>query len=38
MTLPTPHAVSCILQLSSSVVVAASDNELVVFDILNNGK
>ena len=38
MTLPTPHAVYCILQLSSSVVVAASDNELVVFDILNNGK
>lgn len=38
MTLPTPHAVTCILQLSSSVVVAASDNELVVFDILNGGK
>ncbi|KNB41538.1 u3 small nucleolar RNA-associated hypothetical protein [Blastocystis sp. subtype 4] len=38
MTLSTPHPVSSVLQLSSSVVLAASDNSIIVFDVLGTGK
>lgn len=38
MTLSTPHPVSSVLQLSSSVVLAASDNSIIVFDVLGRGK
>lgn len=38
LSLKTPHAVGSVLQLSASVVVAASEAELRVFDLLNSGK
>lgn len=38
LSLATPHAVASVLQLSASVVVAASDAELEVFDLLSGGK
>lgn len=38
LSLATPHAVGSVLQLSASVVVAASEAELRVFDLLNSGK
>ena len=37
-SMSTAHAVSSVLQLSASVVVAASEAELEVFDLLNSGK
>ena len=38
LSMPTSHPVSSVLQLNSSVVLAASDNAIYVFDLLGTGR
>lgn len=38
LTISTPHPVSCLYQVSPSVLLAGSDKDIFVYDLLLNGK
>lgn len=38
MTIPTPHPVYCLFQLSQSILLAGCDKDIIVYDLLSDGK
>lgn len=38
LTITTPHPVNCLFQLSQSILLAGCDKDIIVFDLLSNGK
>ena len=38
MTISTPHPVYCLFQLSQSILLAGCDKDIIVYDLLSDGK
>ena len=38
LTITAPHPISCLYQLSQSILLAGSDKDIYVYDLLSNGK